>query len=324
MPMKTNPLKAALARGTVQVGTWINMIQTPAVLTLLQSAGLDYARIDMEHSPPSMTTIADMAALARALGFPILVRPPSADREWVTRLLDAGVWGLHIPQVDTPEIARSVVEAALYAPVGMRGMAGIGPHNDFTPGASLRELNEQVHITVMLESRLAFEHLDEIIATPGVDAVTLGPSDLAQELGVLGQPDQAAIIDGYRQRMIDSAVRHGKDVAMLCDTPQQASRWVAAGVKIIVLSSEVAVLHTAYSSMCAELRDAVGQPTLSLSSSASRLLPMWWLTSSTARSASPSAIAVMMFWCSLCMRSGRLRIEPREILIRSWRSRSDR
>jgi 2-keto-3-deoxy-L-rhamnonate aldolase RhmA len=105
-------LQAALARGTVQIGTWINMIQTPAVLTLLQSAGLDYARIDMEHSPPSMTTIADMAVLARALGFPILVRPPSADREWVTRLLDAGVWGLHIPQVDTPEIARAVVEAA--------------------------------------------------------------------------------------------------------------------------------------------------------------------------------------------------------------------
>ncbi len=254
--MKRNPLKAALAQGTVQLGTWINMIRTPAVLTLLQSAGLDYARIDMEHSPPSMATIADMAALARALDFPILVRPPSADREWVTRLLDAGVWGLHIPQVDTPEIARAVVEAALYAPAGMRGMAGIGPHNDFTPGASLAELNDQVHITIMLESPQAFEHLDEIVATPGVDAVTLGPSDLAQELGILGKPDQASVIDGYRQLMIASALRHGKDVAMLCDTPAEASRWIESGVKIIVLSSEVAVLHSAYSSMCARLRAA--------------------------------------------------------------------
>jgi 2-keto-3-deoxy-L-rhamnonate aldolase RhmA len=253
--MKTNPLKAALAEGKIQLGTWVNMIRTPAVLTLLQSAGLDYARIDMEHSPPSMATIADMAALARALDFPILVRPPSADREWVTRLLDAGVWGLHIPQVDTPEIAREVVQAALYAPAGMRGMAGIGPHNDFTPGASLAQLNEQIHITVMLESPQAFEHLDEIIATPGIDAVTLGPSDLAQELGVLGTPDQASVIDEYRQLMIAAAGRHGKDVAMLCDTPAEASRWIASGVKIIVLSSEVAVLHKAYSSMCAELRD---------------------------------------------------------------------
>jgi hypothetical protein len=63
-------------------------------------------------------------------------------------------------------------------------------------------------------------------------------------------------------------------VAMLCDTPEQANRWIAAGVKMIVLSSEVAVLHNAYASMRAELRGADRQPTLSLSSSASRFLPM--------------------------------------------------
>jgi 2-keto-3-deoxy-L-rhamnonate aldolase RhmA len=249
-----NPLKSALAAGQVQVGTWVNLIRSPAILTLLQSAGLDYARIDMEHSSPSIETIADMALLARALGFPILVRPPSANREWVTRLLDVGVQGLHIPQVDTPQIAREVVEAARYAPAGMRGMAGIGPHNDFTPGASLAELNDQVHLTVMLESPQAFEHLDEIVSTPGIDAVTLGPSDLAQELGILGQPEQAEVINGYRERMIGSARRHGKDVAMLCETTKDAARWIAAGVKIIVLSSEVAVLHRSYSQLCAELR----------------------------------------------------------------------
>src|SRR3977135_82335 len=110
-------MRAALAADKVQIGTWINMAPNPAILTLLKSAGLDYARIDMEHSSPSIETVADMAALARALGFPILVRPPSSDREWVTRLLDVGVWGLHIPQVDTPEIARSVVTAARYAPL---------------------------------------------------------------------------------------------------------------------------------------------------------------------------------------------------------------
>jgi 2-keto-3-deoxy-L-rhamnonate aldolase RhmA len=254
--VKKNPLKAALAEGSVQLGTWVNLVRTPAVLTLLQSSGLDYARIDMEHSAPSMETIGDMAALARALDFPILVRPPSADREWITRLLDVGVWGLHIPQVDTPEIARAVVEAARYAPAGMRGMSGLGPHNDFTPGASLAELNEQIHITVMLESPQAFENLDAIIATPGIDAVTLGPSDLAQELGVLGKPEQGDVIDGYREQMIAAAARHGKDVAMLCETAQEASRWIAAGVRIIVLSSEVAVLHRSYAAMCAQLRGA--------------------------------------------------------------------
>ena len=179
--MSTNPLKS----GTVQIGTWINLVRNPAILTLLRRAGLDYARVDMEHSSPSIETIADMAVLARALDFPLIVRPPSADRAWVTRLLDVGVVGLHVPQVDTPEIARAVVEAARYAPIGMRGMAGQGPHNNFAPETPLAELNEQVHITVMLESPTAFSHLDEIVGTDGIDAVPLGPTDLAQELGGL-------------------------------------------------------------------------------------------------------------------------------------------
>src|SRR5439155_15368850 len=120
-----------LAAGRVQIGTWINLVRNPAVLVLLKSAGLDYARVDMEHSSPSIETVADMAVLGRALNFPVVVRPPEGSREWITRLLDVGVWGLHIPQVDNPEIARRVVEAASYAPRGMRGMAGLGPGNDF-------------------------------------------------------------------------------------------------------------------------------------------------------------------------------------------------
>jgi 2-keto-3-deoxy-L-rhamnonate aldolase RhmA len=252
--VRLNPFIAGLKGGNTQIGTWINMVHSPAILALLQSAGLDYARVDMEHSAPSIETIANMALLSRALGFPILVRPPSAEREWITRLLDVGVWGLHIPQVDTPAIAAKVVESARYAPLGMRGVAGIGPHNDFTPGVDLRDMNEQVHITVMLESRQAFSHLDEIIATPGIDAVTLGPHDLAQDLGIVGNPDEMIIIDEHREQMIASAKRHAKQVAMLCNTLEEAVRWSERGVQIIVFSSDVAMIRNAYSSVIARLR----------------------------------------------------------------------
>ncbi|MBI3972373.1 MAG: hypothetical protein HY332_13925 [Chloroflexi bacterium] len=256
--IKTNPMKAALAAGRVQIGTWINLVRNPAVLTLLRAAGLDYARIDMEHSSPSIETVADMAALARALGFPIVVRPPAGSREWITRLLDAGVWGLHIPQVDTPDIAREVVQAARYAPAGMRGMAGLGPHNDFAPSgdpaADMAYLNDQVHVTVMLESAEAFRHLDVIAGVPGVDALTLGPSDLAQDLGVLGTADQARVLDEHRERLLAAAAKHGKDVAMLVQTLEEAERWIAAGAKIIAYSSDAAVLRSGYAAAVRRLR----------------------------------------------------------------------
>jgi 2-keto-3-deoxy-L-rhamnonate aldolase RhmA len=253
LTLRTNPMIAALGEGKVQFGTWLYIIRNPAILTLLRSVGLDFVRLDLEHCSPSVETVADMALLSRALDLPLIVRPPSGSREWVTRLLDLGVWGLHIPQVDTPEDAEAVVVAARYAPVGMRGMSSSAPHNDYTPGVDTAVLDAQIHLTVMLESKSAFGRLDEILSVPGIDAVTLGPRDLAQELGVLGTKDQARVIDEYREVLIEGAQRHGKDVAMLCNTRQQAQKWIDAGAKIIVLGSDVAVLQNGYTQVLADL-----------------------------------------------------------------------
>jgi 2-keto-3-deoxy-L-rhamnonate aldolase RhmA len=258
MPIRQNPMRAALAAGRVQIGTWINLARNPAILTLLKSGGLDYARLDMEHSSPSIETVADMAVLARALDFPLVVRPPEGNREWVTRLLDVGVWGLHVPQVDTPEIAHTVAQAARYAPLGMRGMAGFGPGTDFdadlSPAERQAHLNEQVHVTIMLESAEAFRHLDEMLSVDGIDAVTLGPTDLAQELGVYGTPRQAQVLDEHRERLIAAARAHGKQVAMLVDTIEDAQRWIDAGVRIIAYSSDVAILRAGYAEAVRRLR----------------------------------------------------------------------
>ncbi len=258
--MQSNPMKAALTEGKVQIGTWLNLMRNPAILTLMKSAGMDYARVDMEHSSPSMETVADMAILGRALDFPVVVRPPEGNREWITRLLDCGVWGLHIPQVDNPDIARAVVEAARYRPMGTRGQAGFASGTDFTreggTPAGRAHLNEQVHVTVMFESAEAFRHIDEIVGMEGIDAVTLGPSDLAQELGVMGTPDQARVIDEHRMLLIKAANRHGKDVAMLVPTLEEAERWMAAGVKIIAYSSDVDILAQGFETAAKRLKKA--------------------------------------------------------------------
>jgi 2-keto-3-deoxy-L-rhamnonate aldolase RhmA len=253
-------MKAALKEGKVQIGIWLNLMRNPAILTLMKGAGMDYARIDMEHSSPSIEMVADMAVLGRAIGLPVVVRPPEANREWITRLLDCGVWGIHVPQVDNPEIAREVVEASRYRPIGTRGQAGFAPGTDFDRamgGPAIREhLNQQVHITVMFESAEAFRHIDEIVSTEGIDAVTLGPSDLAQELGVMGTPDQARVIDEHRMKLIEAANRHGKDVAMLVGTLDEAERWIREGVKIIAYSSDVEILAKGFEEAAKRLKKA--------------------------------------------------------------------
>ncbi|PON15300.1 hypothetical protein C2W62_24570 [Candidatus Entotheonella serta] len=244
--MKTNVMKEGLARGETQVGMWINMVRNPAILRLMKSAGLDFARFDMEHASPSIETLANMALLARAIDFTLTVRLPKGNREWITRLLDAGVMSLHVPQVDTPEIAQEVVKASLYAPDGLSGMAMLGNHTDYETGPvgeTQRFLNEQIHLAIMFGSQQAFDHIDEIMSVPGIHVVTLGPSDLAQELGVFGTPDQAKVIDDYRTRLIEAAQRHGLDVSMLVGSIEQGEQWIRAGAKIICYSSEIDILR---------------------------------------------------------------------------------
>ena len=255
-----NLYRARAERGDVQIGTWVNMIRTPSFLMLLRAAGLDFARIDMEHSPFSMETVADMAALARAMNFPMVVRPPEGNREWITRLLDAGVWNLHVPQVDTPEQAREVAAACRYAPQGERGMAGFGPHTEYVAqplAEHTAHANARVHVTIMLESKRAFAKLDEIAATPGIDALTIGPTDLAQDLGVLGTPGQAAALDEHRQRLVAAARKHGKAVAMLTDSVDGVRHMVELGATIINYSSDTSMLRSGYSTAVGEIRRAL-------------------------------------------------------------------
>ena len=255
--MNDNAYRVRAEHGDVQLGTWVTMIRTPAVLTLLKAAGLDFARVDMEHSPFSMETVADMATLARALDFPLVVRPPEGNREWVTRLLDAGVWNLHVPQVDTPEQAAAVAACCRYAPLGERGMYGFGPHTMYRtlpPGEHMAEANARVHVTAMLESRRAFERLDEIAAVPGIDALTIGPTDLAQNLGVLGTPAQKPVLDEHRRRLVEAARKHGKAVAMLTDSVAGVREMIALGATIVNYASDAAVLRNGYAALVAEVR----------------------------------------------------------------------
>jgi 2-keto-3-deoxy-L-rhamnonate aldolase RhmA len=256
--MQRNPLRAAVARGELQIGTWINLIRNPAILTLLQAAGLDFARIDMEHSSPSIETMANMALLARALNFPIVVRPPKANREWITRLLDLGVWNLHCPQVENARHAAEIVAASRYAPRGLRGNAGHSPGTDYDTAGSAAErrafADDQVFVTVMFETAAAFEDLDEIAAMDGIDALTIGPSDLAQDLGVFGSPDQARVLDEKRNLVLAAARKHGKTCAMLCSSHEQAQQWKAAGALLLAYSSDTEVLHGAYGQAIARIK----------------------------------------------------------------------
>jgi 2-keto-3-deoxy-L-rhamnonate aldolase RhmA len=256
--LKANPLKAGVERGEFQIGTWVNMLRNPASMTMFKETGIDFVRLDMEHSAPSIETIADFASMGRALDLPVMVRPPEANREWITRLLDLGIFNILCPQVDTPEHAAEIVAASRYTPQGSRGMGGATPGNDFDVSMPvldrLKFTNDQVFITVLFESAQAFEHLDEIVSMDGIDSLSIGPQDLAQDLGVFGTPNQDRVLDEKRAEILAATKKHGKTCSMMATSAAQAHQLREDGVLIVNYSSDVNMLIDGYKAALNELR----------------------------------------------------------------------
>ncbi len=256
--MQQNRMRVGVERGEPQFGTWLTLVRNPAVLMLMKKAGLDYVRIDMEHSAVTIETIANMALVARALDFPIVVRPPKANREWITRLLDIGIWNIHCPQVENTEHAAEIVAASRYAPRGLRGTGSLTVATEFETGGDVVQrrafANEQVFITAMFETKRAFDDLDAIASMDGIDALTLGPADLAQDLGVFGHPEQAKALDRKRDLILAAAKKHNKTCAMLVSSAQQAKKWKDAGALLLAYSSDAEILLSGFSRAMAEIK----------------------------------------------------------------------
>jgi 2-keto-3-deoxy-L-rhamnonate aldolase RhmA len=147
----------------------------------------------------------------------------------------------------------------LRPPRGLRGNAHFGPHTEFAAGGSAAErrafANEQVFVTVMFETASAFDDLDAIAAMDGIDALTLGPADLAQDLGVAGTPDQARVLNEKRDLVLAAARRHGMTCAMLVSSAEEARRWKEAGALLLAYSSEVEVMHQGFVDALSRIRN---------------------------------------------------------------------
>ena len=186
----TNPVKERLQADGVALGIFVPM-PSPETVEIVSLAGFDFVMLDGEHGRISPENAYPMILAAEARGVPILARVGQNDRQVILKYLDLGIAGVMIPQTNTPEEARAAVAAMRYHPRGIRGLAG-GRGFAYGMGAPAAELvpqlNERVIGIVQFEHVDALGRLDEILTTPELDVLFVGPNDLAQSMGYPGQP----------------------------------------------------------------------------------------------------------------------------------------
>ncbi len=239
-----NLVKERLAAGEQLFGCWLSLA-SPMAAEALACAGFDFLVVDGEHSPAdTMDTVALLQAIAAGGSQPI-VRVADNTTWLAKRALDAGSPTLLFPMVASADEARRAVAAMRYPQQGNggeRGVAGVVRAARFGLAPDyVQTANEAACTIVQIESAAGVEASDEIAAVDGVDALFVGPADLAASLGHLGDslhPDVQQAID----RVLAAAKRSRKAAGIFAGSAAEARDYAARGFTLVSLAADVAWL----------------------------------------------------------------------------------
>ena len=259
MAIFPNHTKQQLDAGKLAIGMGMRVLRSVDAGMIAKTTGFDWLFIDMEHSSMDVDQASQVAVTAMAMGVTPIVRVPGKEHHHASRLLDAGAQGIVVPHVDTAEEAARVVSHCKYPPVGHRSMMGVLPqfaYESTPPAEAVRLSNEQILVTVMVETPLAIENVDAIAAVPGVDVVLIGTNDLCAEMGIPGQFADARVEDAYR-KVIAACKKHNKHPGMggVYDPPLMA-KYIGMGMRMILSGGDLSFLMAGAKARAEFLRSA--------------------------------------------------------------------
>ncbi|NBK22906.1 MAG: 2,4-dihydroxyhept-2-ene-1,7-dioic acid aldolase [Spirochaetia bacterium] len=204
-----NAVKETLQKGGKVLAAWAQAASN-ITTEVLADAGMDVIVIDMEHSPVDLATL--VTQFQAMNGYPAVpfVRVPWNDFVTIKPILDAGAYGIIVPNVETVEDAMAAIAAVRYPLTGVRGVAGStrAAHYGNDPLSYFTKANELVMLFLMIESPKGMENLDEILKLDGFDGIMVGPVDLATNLGYLGNaqaPQAKAALEEVEAKVLASS-----------------------------------------------------------------------------------------------------------------------
>lgn len=201
--------------------------------------------LDQEHVGLSCADIQTASLAARANHFDFFVRMAPVGYWAVTQNLEAGAGGVMCARCDSAAQAEEFVRWAKFAPRGMRGLNTSGrdalytfkPLVDFTV-----EANREHFTAIQIETLGALDDVDQIAAIDGVDLLFVGPSDLTQALGILGQWDVPRLTAAL-EAVANACRRHGKSWGSVTPTPEYTRRCYDLGCRMLTFAGDMGVIR---------------------------------------------------------------------------------
>lgn len=237
-----NTFKEALKQKKRQIGLW-QSLGSAYTAEVCAGAGFDWLLFDAEHGPNDVLTV--LGHLQAVAPYPVhpVVRPAVGSAHSIKRYLDIGAQTLLIPMVETGAQARELVRAVQYPPAGIRGVgAAVSRVSRWNRVPDyLRKADETTCLLVQVESVEALKNLEDIVSTPGIDGVFIGPSDLSATMGYLGDAGHPDVVEAVKAAIRTIAAK-GKAPGVLTGDEKLAREYLDAGCLFTAVGSDVAIL----------------------------------------------------------------------------------
>ncbi len=235
--MRPNHVLRAWREDKQTVGGWLTIDSTFTAETMAH-VGFDWLCLDMQHGLLDYNDVKKMLpAISTTQTIPF-VRVPWNEPYEIMKVLDAGAYGVIVPMINNGEEAARAVASCRYPPQGMRSF---GPTRAATYGGAgyVQGANDEIACIVMIETAEGLDNLEEIVTTPGIDAVYIGPADLAYALGLepTGDNNEPLHIETVN-KILACCKKHKVGAGIHTGSVEYTNRYLKQGFNLVNLGAD--------------------------------------------------------------------------------------
>ncbi|HJP53010.1 MAG: aldolase/citrate lyase family protein [Pseudomonadales bacterium] len=242
--MRKNTALEKWRAGEQTIGAWLSLSNTH-IAEMMANAGFDWLCIDLQHGLLDYTDLLHMLPAISTTDTIPIVRVSGNDPKEIMKVLDAGALGVIVPLVNNREEASTAIEACRYPPDGSRSF---GPMRAAMYGGRgyAKEANQEIACIAMIETKEGIENLEDIVTTPGLGGIYIGPADLALALGLpaRGDTDDELHLETV-EKILQTCRKHNVPVGIHTGGLAYTQRRLKAGFNFVTLNGDSGFLMQA-------------------------------------------------------------------------------
>ena len=240
--MRKNLIKEIWRKGNAAINGWLSI---PSSITAesMANVGWDSLTIDVQHGLNDYSTSIPMLQAISTTNTVPFARVPWNEPGIIMKMLDAGVYGIIAPMINSKEECEKFVSYCMYPPLGQRSFgptrAKIYGGDDYFEGA-----NNEIIKLAMIETKLAMENINEILSVENLDGVYIGPADMSISYGMIPKFDvkEDPIYTNIKEIVIN-AKKNNKIAGIHNGSAKYALEMIDLGLQFVTISSDLNLMN---------------------------------------------------------------------------------